>query len=78
MEDRLIDCLGLAVGLRVCHNSETRLAAQVVEIVREFTSVELPIVVKIMVRGMPRRVIMFREMNFFVLQWWLWRLQPRP
>ena len=46
MEDRLISRLGLAVGLRMSHSSEPYLAAQVVEIVRELTSVELPAIIK--------------------------------
>jgi len=46
MEDRLIGRLGLTVGLKVCHRSETRLTNLVAEIVREFTGVKLPTVVK--------------------------------
>ena len=46
MEDRLVGRLGLAVGLRVSNSSELSLAAQVVEIVREPTGVELPAVMK--------------------------------
>ena len=47
MENRLIDRLGLAIGLKVCNSSETSLATQVVEIVHEFTGVELPAIVEI-------------------------------
>jgi len=46
MEDRLIGGLSFAVGLGVSHSSEPRLATQVIKIVREFTSVELPAIVK--------------------------------
>ena len=46
MEDIFISCLGLAVGLGVWHGSEARLAAQVTEVVHEFTSVELSTVIK--------------------------------
>jgi len=46
MEDRLIGGLGLAIGMRVSHCNEPHLVAQIVAIVREFTGVELPAVVK--------------------------------
>jgi len=46
MEDRLIGHLGLAVGLRMSYSNEPYLAAQVAEIVREFTGVKLPTVIK--------------------------------
>jgi len=46
MENGLIGYLELAVGLRVSHNSETHLAAQVAKRVCEFTGVELPTVIK--------------------------------
>jgi len=45
-KDRLIGRLSLAVGLSVCHSSETSLVAQVTEIVCEFTGVKLPTVFK--------------------------------
>ena len=46
MEDRFIGCLGLAVGLRVCHSSEPSLTTQVAEIVSELIGVELLAVIK--------------------------------
>jgi len=46
VEDTFIGRLSLAAGLGVCHSSEASLAAQVTEIVREFTGVELSTVVK--------------------------------
>jgi len=46
MEDGLVGCLGLAIGLKVSHSGEPSLAAQVAEIVREPTGVELLAVIK--------------------------------
>ena len=46
MEDRFIGRVSLAVSLRVSYSSEPCLAAQVADIVRELTGVELPAAIK--------------------------------
>jgi len=67
MEDRLIGRLGLAVGLTVSHDSEPCFTAQVAEIDYELTGVELLLLSKMMARGMPKRVMMFCQMNLRTL-----------
>ena len=46
MKDGFIGRLGLTIGMGMCHGSETSLAAQVIEVVRELAGVKLPSVVK--------------------------------
>jgi len=63
MENGLIGCLGLVIGLGVSNSGESGLADQVAEIVGEPIGVELPTLIKDDGTGMLKRVMMFRQMN---------------
>jgi len=46
MEDRLVGCFGLVVGLGMSNAGEPSLAASIIEIVSEPIGIELPVVTK--------------------------------